>query len=236
MTPLYTFTGPPSSGKTSIMNGLKNVLQGNWFYIDEVTRHMKRKYNIGINENGSEVDELLMINRHISNAMYPVSKRDENYNGIILNRCILDTYVFARWGHNNGTIPSWILDYASRALMLFKEKYDIIFYPDPHEVVLEDDGVRSKSNKFRDEITQIFESVIIDYEIPVVRLKGTVNERIDEVVEHIHDHINDDKNVNVFSRNFNIPFNIDGSQTFASDVHERILKKHIDPLDMKIQL
>ena len=232
MTPLYTFTGPPCIGKTSIMNELKNVLQGNWFYIDEVTRHMKRKYDIGINEDGSEISELLLINRHISNAMYPVSKRKEAYDGIILNRCILDTYVFTEWGHDAGKIPDWILDYASRSLSLFIGKYDLIFYPDPYEVDLKGDGVRSDSNSFRKEITQIFESVIDRYEIPVVKLSGSNNERVDTFLDCIREDMTPHNTV----FNDDPSYTIAGRYIKADELHESILKTYIDPLDDILQL
>ena len=125
---LISFTGPQSSGKTTLLDKCKDTLQGKWYYIDEVTRWVKRKYGININEDGTNMDQLLMLNRHISNAMLPVSKRDLNLDGIILNRCILDSVVYSEWLYGNKKIERWLHTYGRKSLELIANRFDIIFY------------------------------------------------------------------------------------------------------------
>jgi len=60
------------------------------------------------------------------------------------------------------------------------DKYDIIFYTDPADVELVDDGERSADKKFRNDIINSFEDRIKELNNVVV-LTGTVEERLDTV-------------------------------------------------------
>lgn len=188
MTTLISFTGPQSSGKTTLLDKCKEQLQGKWYYIDEVTRWVKRKYNININEEGTNVDQMLMVNRHISNAMLPVSKRNEGYDGIILNRCLLDSVVYSDWLYSKDKIDRWMFIYGRQALKELQNKYDIIYYTDPN-IPLEDDGVRSTNTGFRTVISEIFEDYINEYDLPIVRLEGSVDERMNTLFDSLNDHL-----------------------------------------------
>ena len=188
MSMLISFTGPQSSGKTTLLDRCKDTLQGNWYYIDEVTRWVKRKYGININEEGTNIDQLLMLNRHISNAMLPVSKRDLNLDGIILNRCILDSVVYSEWLYGNKKIERWIYTYGKKSLELLANRFDIIFYTDPN-IPLEDDGVRSMDTNFRSEIIDIFEDYISEYKLPIVRLEGSIEDRMGILLDSINNRL-----------------------------------------------
>jgi nicotinamide riboside kinase len=185
---LISFTGPQSSGKTTLLDRCKDTLQGNWYYIDEVTRWVKRKYGININEEGTNIDQLLMLNRHISNAMLPISKRDLNLDGIILNRCILDSVVYSEWLYGNKKIERWIYTYGKKSLELLADRFDIIFYTDPN-IPLEDDGVRSMDTNFRSEIIDIFEDYISEYKLPIVRLEGSIEDRMGTLLDSINNRL-----------------------------------------------
>ena len=63
------------------------------------------------------------------------------------------------------------------------DKLDYIFYTDPADVKLVDDGERSVDYKFREDIIAMFEDLITYKMSPVnrdkiVRLSGTVEERM----------------------------------------------------------
>ena len=186
MAKLISFTGPQSSGKTTLLDKCKDVLQGRWYYIDEVTRWVKRKYGININEEGTNIDQLLMLNRHISNAMLPISKRNQKYTGILLNRCLLDSVVYSEWLYSNGKIERWLYIYGKKVLKEIQGKFDIIYYTDPN-IPLENDGVRSTNTKFRTEISEIFEDYINEYNLPIVRLEGSVETRMSVLLDTLND-------------------------------------------------
>lgn len=56
-------------------------------------------------------------------------------------------------------------------------KYDVIFYLSPEFAIIPD-GTRSADEAFRDEVVKIFEELIYDFSLTVVRLTGTVEERL----------------------------------------------------------
>ena len=62
-------------------------------------------------------------------------------------------------------------------------RYDKIFYLKP-EFDIVDDGVRSSSVQFRDEIASIFERYIAEYNLKkhnIVELSGSVEERLEAI-------------------------------------------------------
>ena len=63
--------------------------------------------------------------------------------------------------------------------------YNVIFYTEPEDVPLVDDGERSADDKFRTTITELFELAISDMKqtlsTRVVRLKGTIEERLAQI-------------------------------------------------------
>ena len=60
------------------------------------------------------------------------------------------------------------------------KKYDIIFYTEP-DIPLVDDGQRSANVEFRNKMIDLFEEAIQHYKINVVRLKGSVEERLETI-------------------------------------------------------
>ena len=85
---------------------------------------------------------------------------------------------------NKGLVEEWVMDYAERVFTLLIEKYDKIFYLIP-EFDIEDDGVRSTDIDFRNEIVTIFNEYIIECEIPVIQLTGSVDNRVSLIVEEL---------------------------------------------------
>ena len=65
-----TFTGSSSTGKTTLLNAMKHepgIIDKFW-YVDEVTRLVKREFNVDINESGAtDVTQLLIINKELEN-------------------------------------------------------------------------------------------------------------------------------------------------------------------------
>jgi hypothetical protein len=69
------------------------------------------------------------------------------------------------------------------------DRIDIIFYTDPSDVKLIDDGVRSIDIEFRNNIIYKFEQFIKSKdtanESKIIRLKGTVEERLQTIEKYI---------------------------------------------------
>jgi nicotinamide riboside kinase len=169
-------TGAQSTGKTTLLNALKSEFSNTHLpiFLDEVTRKV-REYGVSINEDGGNMTQVLIMNSHVENILHEDS---------IMDRCALDGVVYTRWMYNKGLGEEWVMDYAERVFTLLIEKYDKIFYLIP-EFDIEDDGVRSTDIDFRNEIVTIFNEYIIECEIPVIQLTGSVDNRVSLIVEEL---------------------------------------------------
>tara|TARA_R110001592_G_scaffold318583_1_gene595775 strand:+ start:510 stop:1067 length:558 start_codon:yes stop_codon:yes gene_type:complete len=171
---IVSFTGAQSTGKTTLLNILKSKNKDINF-IDEVTRRINREYDLPINESGSTMTQLMIIADHIANIY-----RKYDSDLVILDRCIIDGLVYSEWLYDNNNISISMIDLATEIYHSIYKKYDIIFYTDPKDVELVDDGERSINKQFRNDIINSFEHRIKELNNVVV-LSGTVEERLETV-------------------------------------------------------
>lgn len=182
--PLISFSGAQSTGKTTLLNILKDH-NSHISFIPEVTRKIKHEYGVPINEYGSSLTQSLIISEHIKNVF---SHRRDN-KPTILDRCIIDGYIYTDWFRRHSNHPDWVTEFAKDTLYNIIHGYDIIFYTNPLDVELVDDGERSNNYIFRSQIIEMFESFIEQYNrnfynrnyiksVEIVKLSGTVKERL----------------------------------------------------------
>lgn len=179
---LISFSGAQSTGKTTLLNHLQER-NPHIKFVPEVTRLIKREYDLPINEDGNNITQLMIGAEHLRNAF----KTDIKDTPYILDRCSLDGIVYTYWLCQQNNVR---LDTFSFAEMIFKEtieKYDVIFYTSPDDVKLIDDGERSVNTKFRDDIIKLFDMYITGLSINVVTLKGTVQERLQTIKDTLAD-------------------------------------------------
>jgi len=171
---IVSFTGAQSTGKTTLLNILKDKNKDINF-IEEVTRRINREYDLPINESGNSLTQLMIIADHVANLY-----RKYDSDLVILDRCIIDGLVYSEWLYDNNNISISMIDLAMEVYHSIYKKYDIIFYTDPKDVELVDDGERSINKQFRDDIISSFEYRIKSINNVVV-LSGTVEERLETV-------------------------------------------------------
>ena len=106
---LIGFTGAQCTGKTTLLQKCKQyfLVENNWNYIDEVTRKVKRLGH-KINTDGDDLTQLFILSEHLRNHTYP-----ESY---ILDRCILDGYVYSSCLSRRGVVSEWVTTYACELL------------------------------------------------------------------------------------------------------------------------
>jgi nicotinamide riboside kinase len=177
-----SFTGAQSTGKTTLLNKCKEEYK-DYKFVDEVTRYVRKTYDVKINEIGGTETQLYILAEHIKNHL----KSDEN---LMLDRCILDGYVYTKYQVVNGKVSEQVLHAFNNVFGLLIDRLDYIFYTDPSDVKLVDDGERSVDYKFRDDIIGLFESLITHKMSPknrekVVRLSGTVEERMKTIKTYL---------------------------------------------------
>jgi thymidylate kinase len=177
---LISFSGVQSSGKTTLLKACKEIYNDRFEFVDEVTRLVKREFNVPINEEGTGLTQCLITNKHIENVL-----RFRETKGAILDRCILDGLCYTGYLHIEGSVPRWVFDYTKNVFKKLITQYDVIFYTDPYDVALIDDGERSTDVEFRNKMIETFEQAIVSYndllENKLVRLKGTVEERMEAI-------------------------------------------------------
>lgn len=182
-----TFTGPQCSGKTTLLKQMKQTrgIMDQFFYIDEVTRLVKREFNVSINEEGAnDITQLLILNKELENLFKYNYELWVGCKGVVHDRCLLDGLVFTEYFYSKGLVSQSIWSQALQYWMRFHSKYDIIFYPDPHEIKIEDDGERSTDINFRNAIIDKYENYYLNqfqWKDKIVRLKGTVEERMNTI-------------------------------------------------------
>lgn len=181
---LIGFTGAQCTGKTTLLNILESSLTDDgWKFVPEVTRKVMRD-GLKINESGDDLTQLFILKEHLQNHTV-----NENENWI-LDRCILDGYVFTRWLHEQGSVQRWVLNYACGLLSMLGDKLDYILYTEPDDIPIEDDGERSVNAQFRNDIVDIYEEIIgcsmstpgrDTWRDKIVRLSGSVEERMETI-------------------------------------------------------
>lgn len=182
---IISFSGAQSTGKTTLLNECQKKYGNTFAYIPEVTRLVKNKYNVNINEEGNNITQLCIINQHLEN--YLTYKN----NDVIMDRCILDGLVYTKWLLDNKKVDGWVYSYCNNVFHYLIKKIDVIFYTESN-IPLESDGERSESPMFKRDIVTLFEQWLLDLNSPIIRttyhihaniikLGGSVEERMETI-------------------------------------------------------
>ena len=171
---IVSFTGAQSTGKTTLLNRLveKNP---NVTFVEEVTRRVKRLYDVPINEDGGDVTQFLIMADHIQNLF---SKDKSELT--VFDRCAVDGVVYTRWLQLQGMVSAEVYSACCKIYDAIIDQYDVIFYTDPADVKLVDDGERSVNVDFRNDIIKLFNDKLEGLDNVVV-LSGSVEERLNTV-------------------------------------------------------
>ncbi len=197
---LIGFTGAQSTGKTTLLKLCKELLcdekwtkcsdgvyRDEWNFVDEVTRKVMRD-GFPINEDGDNLTQLFILKEHLKNHTVC---GDEKW---ILDRCILDGYVYTKWLHSQNLVDKWVLDYSRNLLTMLGKYIDVIFYTEPDDIPIEDDGERSVNLNFRNDIINIYNDLLSHsmstpgrdtWRSKVIRLSGTVDDRMQTIKKTI---------------------------------------------------
>ena len=184
---IFSFTGAQSTGKTTLLEHLKCKNLGNhsFEFIPEVTRLVRREYEVPINEGGDDMTQMLIMTEHIRNIYK--GRTDSLVRGVnkILDRCALDGIVYTHYLLDKGKISRTTYDACELIYKKLRNEYDVIFYTSPDDVELVDDGERSIDKHFREDIIGLFDMYlqygIIEKGPRVVYLEGTVEERLETI-------------------------------------------------------
>ena len=180
MRKLFTFTGAQSTGKTTLLKKVKTLYPYRFDYVDEVTRRIKR-FGVPINNEAKNYNltQSLIINDHLVNYTKVFEGSDDTVRDLLLDRCIVDGYIYTKYFYRHGKVSYKIFEFAEYWYKELTPKYDVIFYTNPGDVKLVDDGERSVDAKFRNEIIDLYETEFLDKYDNICILKGSVEERLE---------------------------------------------------------
>ncbi len=193
---LIGFTGAQCTGKSTLLSECQHMCnEGELFhdfnFVEEVTRKVKRDGH-EINLDGCDITQLKILNEHLNNHV--------KAGDWVLDRCILDGYIYSSCLSRMGNVSEWVTKYACDLMMLLIEKLDVIFYTQPEDVPLRGDGVRSIDLNFRQDIINRYEDLFAqDYYWmnKVIRLYGNVDDRMAQIEKTILN-INENSNTRQF--------------------------------------
>ena len=169
-------SGAQSVGKTTLLNALRSEKCFKDYYIrNEVTRSV-RDLGLHINESGSDTTQRLIMKEHIYNLVM--------FDDMITDRTALDGLVYTTWLYNNNKVSPECFAEVQRVFEKIIKMYDYIFYIAP-EFPIEDDGVRSASQEWQNDIVSLFNDVIVTYGVPVIPVSGSVRERVNTILKTI---------------------------------------------------
>ena len=173
---IVSFTGAQSTGKTTLLKKIRD-LNPDLNFIDEVTRRIKREYDLPINEKGGDLTQSMIMTDHIANVY-------RKYDGdVILDRCAIDGIVYTHWLYDKLLISEDVFNWSRLIYKQLRSKYDVIFYTSPDDIPLVDDGERSIDVKFREEILDLFAVYSYTDNRNMFVVKGTVEERLEYIKE-----------------------------------------------------
>lgn len=172
------FTGTHGTGKTTLLDELRKILPSEYYFSTNITRRLI-DMGVPINEMGDDHTQSIIMDIHLKNIQRP---------HLVADRCVIDNFVYTWNLFDNGKVSAEV--YKNQLNIIQNHTfsaYDIICYLKP-EFKLHLDGVRSGSEEFRRDITERFEYVIKQYNVPYLNLTGSVEARMEQLTNAISEY------------------------------------------------
>ena len=161
--------GTMSVGKTTLVNALKELPEFKDYHFR--TERSKHLMNLGIplNTDSTLKGQLVFASERAAELMQ---------EKIITDRTVIDVMAFADLSESMKDHEKF---YLNATLYYLVDEYDVLFYVSPEGVEIEDNGVRETNSKYRKAIDKKIKSLIQMHRSHSITLKGTTEERIDQV-------------------------------------------------------
>ena len=171
------FCGTMSVGKTTLVNALKELPEFKDYHFR--TERSKHLMNLGIplNTDSTLKGQLVFASERAAELMQ---------EKIITDRTVIDVMAFCDLSESMKDHEKF---YLNAALYYLVDEYDVLFYVSPEGVEIEDNGVRETNAEYRDAIDKKIKSIVGMYRKNTVTIKGTVEERIEQVKNAITQYV-----------------------------------------------
>lgn len=170
----YAITGAHGTGKSTLLNALRNI-PGYEFSVS-----VTRSSGATLNQEGDDDGQIKILNSiieyELNNHVY---KKD-----YILDRSFIDFYAYTIYLRRNLRVSDETLKRVEEEFDKRKTNYTMVFYL-PIEFDIEQDGVRSNDIDFQKEIDEIIKYILLEKEINFIPIIGDVQQRVDEIKTYI---------------------------------------------------
>lgn len=154
------FIGAQGTGKTTAAYDLVASLK-KLGYNATVEDEVARKCPLDINEEATDEAQLWILGKTLCTEMEQEQQKASNI--LVCDRTLLDQHCYLY--RRNPVLAKQLDEFVKNYVL---NRYDIIFYMSPKKSYLIDDGVRSVNKDFQQQIKDIMESYIDDWNIPVI--------------------------------------------------------------------
>ena len=167
------FTGTMSVGKTTLVNALKELPKfKDYKFATERSAYLS-SLGIPLNYETNIEGQTVFLAERVAELM------QEN---IITDRTVLDVMAFTECAQKINVIDK---DAFARYAKRFIYQYDYIFYISPEGVDIEDNGIRETNSKYRTQIDETIQQLLVKYGPIYYELSGSTEERIDKIIKTI---------------------------------------------------
>ena len=166
-------TGTMSVGKTTLVKALSEIEQFKGYTCTTERSQYLNSLGIPLNHATTIEGQTIFLAERVTELMQDC---------LITDRTIIDVMAFTHCAKRVSYIDGdAFADYASR----FVRQYDYIFYISPDGMDIEDNGVRETDATYRAEIDKEIKKLLNKYRPIYFELKGTTNERINQMMNII---------------------------------------------------
>jgi nicotinamide riboside kinase len=167
-------TGTMSVGKTTLAKALGELDMFKEYPIQTERSKYLRDQGISLNTDSTLKGQLVFA------AERSIELMQEN---IITDRTVYDVSAFTlsassiRWTEKR---------YFTEILMSLRDEYDVIIYVSPEGVNIEDNGVRTIDAKYREQIDDTIQSMLLEYPPKkLIKVSGPTEERINIIISQL---------------------------------------------------
>ena len=163
------FCGTMSVGKTTLVNALRELPEfKDYYFRTERSKHLM-DLGIPLNTDSTLKGQLVFASERAAELMQ---------EKIITDRTVIDVMAFCELSKSMKIHEKF---YLNATLTNLIEEYDVLFYVSPEGVEIEDNGVRETDADYRNAIDKQIKSLIQMHRENAITIKGTVEERIEQV-------------------------------------------------------
>ena len=166
--------GTMSVGKTTLVKALSELEQFKDYHIATERSKYLRDLGIPLNTDSSLNGQFVFLAERASELLR------EN---VLTDRTIWDVCAF--------TFSAKSIDWFAKrsfveAAMMLRDQYDVVFYVSPEGVPIEDNGVRTIDEEYRNKIDWVIRESLEEYKPKkLVYIKGTTEERIATILQNL---------------------------------------------------